>query len=184
MPHPKDEDDELMLATANGDAVAFNRIVQRHAPGLHALVTHRLGNTSDADDIVQEAMWRAWRNADKWQPGRARLGTWLFRVAVNLMIDRYRKNKNRAEQGLDQMPDTASDTVSAERALSDRQQLNRLETALAELPERQQTAIHLSARQEMSNAEIAEILETTEGAVEQLLVRARRRLRDEFRRMQ
>lgn len=172
-----------MQATATGDAVAFNRIVQRHSPGLHALVLHKTGNGRDADDIVQETLWRAWKHADTWQPGRARLKTWLYRVAVNLMIDRHRQAGRRAETGMDQMPERADDSVSAERALSDRQQLARLETVLAGLPERQQTAIHLSARQEMSNAEIAEVLETSEGAVEQLLVRARRRLRDQFRRM-
>ena len=172
-----------MQATASGDTMAFNRIVQRHSPGLHALVLYKTSNCRDADDVVQETLWRAWKHADAWQPGRAQLKTWLYRVAVNLIIDRHRQTGRRAETDMDQMPDRADDSVSAERALSDRQQLARLESVLETLPDRQKVAIHLSARQEMSNTEIAEVLETTEGAVEQLLVRARRRLRDQFRRM-
>jgi len=76
------------------------------------------------------------------------------------------------------------ETANAERSYGDRQRLSAMQAAVAELPDRQRLSIILSAQQGKSNTEIAAILECSEGAVEQLMVRARKTLRDRYRRLE
>jgi len=137
------------------------------------LARHILGNAADAEDVAQEAMLRLWRQAPRWQP-LAALRTWLSRVVVNLCLDRKRKapwvELEAAGEITDPAPLAGESAEAAEREL-------RLTTAIAELPERQRAAIVLSYTEGMSNAQVAEILDTTVSAVETLLVRGKQNLR-------
>ncbi|MEM9632919.1 MAG: sigma-70 family RNA polymerase sigma factor [Pseudomonadota bacterium] len=176
-----DDDDALLKAAGEGSQTAFNRLVQRHAPRLHA-VAQRYGCTSaDADEIVQDVFWRVWKHSSKWQPGAARASTWLYRLAVNRTIDSRRATGRRPEDPIEEGQDFQDHTATVEQVLDDQQQLKAMRSAISRLPDRQRLAIILSTQQEKSNFEIAEILGISEGAVEQLLVRARRTLRESYR---
>ncbi|MGI9503856.1 MAG: RNA polymerase sigma factor [Geminicoccaceae bacterium] len=177
------DDDSLLAAAGEGDQTAFNQLVQRHAPRLHAVARRYGCSDADADEIVQDAFWRAWKSAGNWRPSAAKVSTWLYRVAVNRIIDHRRTLGRRSEDALDDGPDIADNTANAEKALDDRQCLAAMRAAIAELPDRQRMAIILSTQQGKSNGEIAEILGSSEGAVEQLMVRARRMLREKYRRL-
>lgn len=182
---PSNEDDEMLVAAAGrGDERAFNRLVQRHAPRLHAVVRRHVGSSDDADEIVQDAFWRAWRASPRWQPGGARFSTWLYRVAVNRAIDHLRAARRRQEVTVDEMPEAPAASAGGDTAADNRQILGLMRQAIDQLPERQRLAVLLSTGEEKSNAEIALIMESSEGAVEQLLVRARRRLRKTYRDLQ
>lgn len=170
-------DDALIAAAAAGDEAAFNRLVRRHADRAHALAQRFLGSSSDADDVVQEAFWRAWKAAGRWRPGEAQFGTWLHRVVVNLCIDKERRAKLRRFFSLDDAPEPEVEEVSAEGQLAASQDFRAVMADIRALPARQRAAILLSAEGERSNAEIARTLDVSEKAVESLLVRARRTLR-------
>lgn len=176
-----EDDDTLLLATGKGEQRAFNRLVQRHSPKLHAIVRRYLRSADDADEIVQEVFWQVWKASSKWEPGTAKFSTWLYRVAANRSIDRLRKDKRRVETTVDELPDAASIHANSEVALGDAQSLSYMQRAINRLPDKQRLAILLSTHDEQSNADIAQILDTSEGAVEQLLVRARRSLRETYR---
>ena len=178
------DDDALLVSAGRGDQAAFNRLVQRHAPRLHAVARRYGCSEADADEIVQDTFWRVWKSARKWQPGAAKVSTWLYRLAANRTIDYRRMEGRRRSDPLGEDQDFEDETANAERSLGDRQRLSSMQAAIAKLPDRQRMAIILSAQHDKSNAEIAKILGSSEGAVEQLMVRARKTLRDQYRRLE
>lgn len=178
-----EDDAALFLAAGDGDQVAFNRLVQRHAPRLFAVAKRYGCSDADADEIVQDTFWRAWRAASGWRADGAKVSTWLYRVAVNRIVDYRRAAGRRAEEGLDEERPIADAAATPEQALGDRQRLAAMRAAIDTLPERQRMAMILTTQQDMSVSEVAEALDATEGAVEQLMVRARRTLRDRHRRL-
>jgi RNA polymerase sigma-70 factor (ECF subfamily) len=171
--HAEPSDADLIARYARGDPVAARELTTRHAPQLLALATRMLGDASEAEDVTQETMLRLWRIAPDWQPLGAAVGTWLYRVASNLCIDRLRR---RREGGPDALPELADSRPAAPQELQAADRAAALHTALATLPDRQRLAVVLRHFEERSNPEIAEILDTSVEAVESLLARARRSL--------
>lgn len=174
---PEESDDSLIAAAATGDEAAFNRLVRRHADRAHALAKRYLGSHAEADDVLQEAFWRAWNAMARWRAGEAAFSTWLYRVVVNLCIDRTRRARIRRWLPFDNAPEPPDDRLAADDALEASDELRAVLGDLAGLPDRQRAAILLSAEGDRPNAEIAGILGVSEKAVESLLVRARRTLR-------
>ena len=160
------------------DQEACTRLLDRHLVGLQRFLTRMTGNAADADEVSQEAFLRIWSHAGRWQPDRVKFTTWLYRIARNLAIDRHRKNRTTSDDDVtmivDESPDTAH-AIDAER----RQRV--LRDAVAELPERQRTALMLCHFDGMSNQEAAAVLEVTVEALESLLSRARRTLKTTLR---
>lgn len=170
-------DDDLIAAASTGDEAAFNRLVRRHADRAHALAASFLGSRNDADDVVQDAFYRAWRMLPRWRAGEASFSTWLHRVVVNLCIDRQRRAKLRRWLPFADVEEPASDDVRSDQRLEADQELGAVMEDLQALPDRQRAALLLSADSEKSNAEIGIVLGVSEKAVESLLVRGRRTLR-------
>jgi RNA polymerase sigma-70 factor (ECF subfamily) len=172
-----DTDDALVLQIARGDRLAFARLVERHGARLMALAVRIVGSRAVAEEIVQEAFTRAWIHAPNWKQkgevGRA-FAAWLSRVTTNLAIDQVRKPRTSA---IEDAPEPADPAIHAVDGLIAREKLARLKTALAGLPPRQRAAVALTYDQGLSNIEGAAALQTSVGAFELLLVRARRALR-------
>lgn len=168
-----DSDEALMARVAKGDQRAFRELARRHVPVMLGVARRILGNAAEAEDVAQEAMLRVWTHAPRWQP-LALFRTWLSRVVVNLCLDRKRKapwvDLEAAGELADPAPLAGEAAESAERE-------RLLTAAIAELPARQRAAIVLSYTEGMSNAQVAEILDTTVSAVETLLVRGKQNLR-------
>lgn len=169
------DDDRLMARVAGGDRAAYAALVDWHLDRVLAVAQRVLGSRSDAEDVAQEVFLRVWTRAAEWQPGRARLSTWLYRVTVNLCIDRQRRRPAHREiEDAVELPDPAA---GAEEALAARQRQLLVEQAVAELPERQRSAVALCYTAGLSNTAAAEALGVSVGALESLLVRAKRALR-------
>jgi RNA polymerase sigma-70 factor (ECF subfamily) len=168
-----DSDEALMAQVARGDERAFRELARRHVPAMLGLARRILGNAADAEDVAQEAMLRVWTQAPRWQP-LAALRTWLSRVVVNLCLDRKRKAQWVELEAAGEIRDPAP--LAGENAeTAERERL--LGAAIADLPARQRAAIVLSYTEGMSNAQVAEVLDTTVSAVETLLVRGKQNLR-------
>ena len=105
-------------------------------------------------------------------------------MAVNRAIDHLRAARRRREVTVDEMPEAPAASAGGDTAADNRQMLGLMRQAIDQLPDRQRLAVLLSTGEEKSNAEIALIMESSEGAVEQLLVRARRSLRKTYRDLQ
>jgi RNA polymerase sigma-70 factor (ECF subfamily) len=176
LPNPTDE--ELMAQVQRRDQEAFTRLLDRHLAGLRNFLIRTTGNAADADEVAQEAFLRIWSHAKNWQPDRVRFTTWLFRIARNLAIDRHRKHRETNDENLEQVVDDAPDTghtIDAER------RRKMMQNAIAHLPERQRTALVLCHFDGMSNPDAAAVLEITVEALESLLARARRTLKNALR---
>ncbi len=173
----RDEDDRLVQRIGAGDEGAFGQVARAHAGRLRALALGFSGGAAEADDVVQETFWSLWRNAKSWKPGGPPLGAYLTRIAVNRAIDRGRRRKIRNFFGLEDAADVADSQPAQDERLSTRRDLADVLHDIGGLPERQRAAVLLAADGERSNAEIAAALGISIGAAEQLLVRARRKLR-------
>ncbi len=172
-------DDELMRRAGRGDRGAYTRLVERHLPRAVALATRIAGSRGDAEDIVQEAFLRTWLKAPEWRdetaPGGARFTTWFTRVVVNLCIDRRRKP---VMSSLDLAAELPSSDPGGFEVVAQGETRSRVLAALSLLPERQRAALTLCHWDGMSNTEASDVLGVSVGALESLLVRARRTLRD------
>ena len=124
--------------------------------------------------VAQETLLRAWKQAPRWKPGKAKFDTWLHRVAMNLCYDRLRK---RREIATDAVPEQVDDGAAPDRGLMARDVGLRVDAALQALPERQREAVVLCHYQELGNIEAAGIMGVSVEALESLLSRGRRALR-------
>lgn len=174
------DDFELMRRTGQGDRRAFSALVSRHLAPTVRLAARFCGGASDlAEDIAQEAFARLWVHAPQWKPeGGAKFTTWFYRVVVNLSIDHLRKNKKFAA---DELPEVADGRDNPAQAAERAEKSGRIAKAVAGLPERQRVALALCFYEGYSNAEAAKIMGLGIKAVESLLVRARRKLREDLK---
>jgi RNA polymerase sigma-70 factor (ECF subfamily) len=191
---PRGDDDALLAASAAGDARSFRSLVDRHGGRAYAVALRLTGSPADAEDVVQEAFLRAWRRASSWRPsgsgnggegggGGARFPTWLYQVVLNLCRDRARAGRLRRHEPLEaeEAQAAADPRPDAEADLGRRREAAGLVEAVRRLPERQRAALVLTYAGGLSNVEAAAALGVSVGAVESLLVRARRDLRGRLR---
>jgi len=166
--------DEAVERVIAGDSTAFQRIVEATAPRLVRLSARIMGNLSDAEDVVQEAYVKAYRSLIDGQfDQRSRVQTWLYRIVVNGSIDAKRARARGAIPS-DVLEDVGWDGARSAEA---RVALSELGEMLEGLPPDQKAALVLKSIEGFSAAEIGEIMGRPEGAVEQLLVRARATLK-------
>lgn len=136
------------------------------------LAARLVGNTADAEDVVQEAFVKALASLRAGEfRGQAALTTWLFRITTNVACDRLRRARTAERPSEEPSTDGQADARVALRELHD---------AMSELPPDQRAALVLKELQGLTTREVAEVLERSEGATEQLLVRARETLRRRF----
>jgi RNA polymerase sigma-70 factor (ECF subfamily) len=166
-------DHDLMARTAQGDARAFQTLARRHGGRALALARRVLGNEAVAEDIVQEALLRVWTHAPRWRP-EAAFRTWLYRIVVNLCLNARRRP---AHLPLEAAGDVADPAAAADAAMETGERDHFLAAAIDALPARQRAAIVLTYQEELSNAEVAAVLDTSISGIETLLVRAKRTLR-------
>ena len=129
-----------------------------------------------AEEVLQETLMKAWREAARYDPDRARLSTWLHQIAHNLCIDILRRQrrelplKENADTiiGSDESPETLAQTQETQRQLT---------SAIGALSQRHRTALILTYYQSLPNRDVAQIMDISLRALESLLVRARRELK-------
>ena len=167
-------DAALLVAYANGDAEAAQVLAQRLLPGVLGQATRMLSDRTEAEDVAQEAMIRLWKIAPDWRQDEAKVSTWLYRVVANLCTDKLRKR--RGNVGLDQIAEASDGAPSAADRMQQSKRISALKDALAQLPDRQAEAVALRHLEGLSNPEIAEIMDITVTAVENLTARGKRAL--------
>ncbi|WP_369956502.1 RNA polymerase sigma factor [Sedimentitalea sp. XS_ASV28] len=168
-------DDALLVLFANGEQAAARDLTERLAPRAHGVAMRVLGDRAEAEDVAQEAMMRLWRMAPDWQPGSAKVSTWLYRVTLNLCLDIKRRRRGGMAR-LDDVPDPPDPGQGAAEHLQQAARADALQTALGLLPDRQREAVVLRHLEGLSNPEIAEIMEISTEAVESLTARGKRAL--------
>lgn len=191
MSEAPDADAELMLRAQRGDREAFDMLMQRwQQPVLH-FIFRTLPDADEAEDLTQAVFVQLWRTAPRYQPS-ARFSTFLFTIARNLCLNEVRRRSRHPTQPLEAATqgteDDGADT-GRERQYPDARQsaadigiqqaelVAKIDEALADLPEKQRTALALCREGELSYEEIADVLGTSLQATKSLIHRARETLK-------
>ena len=165
---------DTITRAAAGEQAAQAALVHRHMPVIYRVAYRMLGDRAEAEDVTQETFLRLWKMLPDWQPD-AKLSTWTCTVALNLCRDRLRKHKPVLMQVLPERVDVA---LRPDQAFASSEAVAHINTQIDALPERQKQALTLCAIEGMGNIEAAEIMGVSVHALESLLARARRTLRD------
>lgn len=180
-----DRDRADMMRLAAGHGAVLNELMERHAPKLFNYLVRCLQNEEDAADTAQETFVRVYQHCAKFDP-RAKFSTWLYAIATNLVKDRYRHRSRHPQVSLDAENEATGDDFRASvsehnptpsESLQGAERVEAIRNAVAQLPEELRTPLILSEYEELSHAEIGEILKCTAKAVETRIYRARQQLR-------
>ena len=165
-----------MRQVSRGDRDAFAALVEIHTPALERFARRMLLERQRAEEVLQETLMKAWREAARYDPEKARLSTWLHQIAHNLCIDILRRQ--RREQPLTENADTIIGSDESPESLVQTQETQRqLTSAIGALSQRHRTALILTYYQSLPNRDVAQIMGISVRALESLLVRARRELK-------
>ena len=187
-PQPRDlhalraESDEVLFSASQaGDELAFRTLVERHIHLIRRLALNVVRDELEAEDVAQETFISAWRNRQAWRP-EAKFTTWLYRIAMNKAIDRYRSRRAapQAQEVIAQIIDrevSLTETPEQHGGLERRQISQTLTAALDARPATQRTALQLFYFEDMEVTKIAAVMSTTEQSVRALLKRGRQALK-------
>ena len=167
------DDQELVQRAQGGELAAFEELVRRHQRGLFSYLYRMCRNSSDAEEIAQAAMVKAWEKLGGFR-GASSFKTWLYRIGTNLCFNLRTRRKPTEE--LSEMM-AAPDSETPEAAFQQRMREEAVRRALGCLPDDQRASLVLSVYQDMSYKEIAETLGKTVRAVDSLLFRAKTNVR-------
>ena len=161
-PPPADASDaDLLVLVAGRDRVAFELLYHRYVRSIFGLALRRLRDRSRAEEAVQEAFAAVWRSAHTFDPERGAAPSWLYAVARNAIVDRFRKAGEPAAE--------APELVSAEPGPPERAETAyvawRVHRALEELPKREREVLELAYWSGLSQSEVAEFLHLPLGTV-------------------
>ncbi len=168
----------LVARCVAGESDAFREIYDRHATRLYNLARRMMGSTAEAEDVVQEIFLQAFRKLSSYK-GEAALGTWLYRLGMNLCLDRVRSKQGKMDRSTVALDDERSETagsVLARRADLVVERLD-LERAIAQLPDSYRAAFLLHDVEGFEHHEIGDILGIAEGTSKSLVHKARLRIR-------
>jgi len=169
-----ESDESLMGLVAQGDQRAFRILMGRHM-GLAIRVAQRVvGSAAEADDIGQDAFLRVWSRASSFDPRVARFTTWLYRVVINLALDRLR---TPAPGPIEEASEVRSNEPEPVTRMIEDEERRMIDAGMAMLPERQRVAIVLFHMEGLSGRDAARCMNVSEKAFESLLVRARSALK-------
>ena len=178
----------LVQRLQQGDVVAFDELFHRYVAKVSRQAIQLLGNTADAEEVVQEVFLTLYTKAQTFR-GEAALSTWLYRLTANAAISKLRRRRHQNELSLDEyLPSFQADGHHAVRPVVDwsstceehmarTEMLRLLQDAVEQLPPVDKAVVVLSDLEGLSNREIAEALELSVAAVKARLHRARLFLR-------
>lgn len=175
------DDDRLVEAALDGDARAFEELMEKHESKMYAVALRMCQNREDAQDCLQDAMLRVYKALPSFK-GQSSFSTWAYRITMNTCLDELRRKKVRQASSLDQMLDLGwapVDEMNSTERHADNQELKRnLSRAIQTLPEEMRAAVVLRDVQGFSYDEIASMLSTNVGTVKSRISRGREKLRE------
>jgi RNA polymerase sigma-70 factor (ECF subfamily) len=178
----QDNDSLWVQRTLAGDPQAFGELVQRYERDVFNLAYRMLNDRGEAEDAAQEAFLRAYANLDRYDVTRS-FKTWVLSITSNHCIDRLRRRRLTwlsLEEPLPPHPALTSDIPGPEEATLTNERNRLVQDLLAELSPEYRLAVVLRYWYELSYAEIAEMLDTTESAIKSRLFRARQLLANQL----
>jgi RNA polymerase sigma-70 factor (ECF subfamily) len=158
------DDRALVRATLDGDREAFDELVRRHQRHVYQLCYRFAGNHEDASDLAQDVFIRAFKGLRSFK-GQSAFGTWLYRIGVNVCLNRVGTRAAARTLALEQVDRIDTRTERADAALLRDERAGEVRAAIARLPKKQRAALILRVYHDLPHDEIAEILGSSVGAV-------------------
>ena len=166
---------ELVERCLNGDLGAFEDLYRQHSTRLYNLAFRMVGNAADAEDLLQDIFLTVYRKLESFR-GASALGTWLYRLGMNVCLDRLRSKAARQDQATDTLDERLSGAqISGSLAGVSRIDLER---AIASLPEGSRAAFLLHDVEGFDHTEVGHLLGVAEGTSKSQVHKARLRIRD------
>ena len=190
MVEPLDSDAALMLRVRQGDAAAFEALVEKYKQPVANLIYRILRDATEAEDLAQQVFLQVYKAADRYRV-TAKFSTWIYTIARNLCLNEIRRRSRHPADSMDigsqenedlparQFQDVAS-AQPPEELLRD-ELVRKIDLAVSELPENQRTAILLYREEEMSYEEIARVLDCSLSATKSLIHRGRETLKQKIK---
>lgn len=174
-----DSDEALLGQIARvGSHAAFAELVRRHAGRYRAAAYRFVHSREEAEDIVQDAFLKLWRNPGMWDPSRqTSFTTWFYRIILNQCLDYKRRHKPVPFLDGEEFTDAAP---LADAVLAERQQQWQVERAFRSLPQPMQTSLNLNFYEALPHREAASLMGMSLKAFQSLLMRAKSALRDKL----
>jgi RNA polymerase sigma-70 factor (ECF subfamily) len=185
-----DPDAALMLRVRQGDAAAFEDLVNKYKQPVMNLLYRTVHDATEAEDLAQTVFVQVFKFADRYRV-ESKFSTWLFTIARNLALNELRRRSRHPAESLDGAAEPDDEAaprqfedirnVSAPDQLLRDELTKKVEEALAGLPENQRTAILLFKEKELSYEEISEILGCSLSATKSLIHRGRETLKQKLK---
>jgi RNA polymerase sigma-70 factor, ECF subfamily len=176
------EDVALVRRMCDSDETALGALYDRWVRSLYSLVFHLLKDANDAEDVVEETFWQAWRKASSYEPSRGAVSTWLLTIGRRRALDRLRAKGRRREYSMSGdssvLTDTPSPALDPLQAVEGSERRLHVLAALKELPEEQRQVLELGYYQGLSQTEIAEATGQPLGTVKTRMRLAMQKLRE------
>jgi RNA polymerase sigma factor (sigma-70 family) len=167
------DDNTLISMTLAGKPECFAVLMDRHLFAVKRHVASMLRNTMDADDLVQEILLKVWRNLSTFR-SEASFRTWMTRVAINVVLQWYRRDRYRSRcHSPDNLDAFASFCDTPHHHLARAEAIRHVRGALARLPEKYREVLVLREFDQLSMRETAESVQASVPAVKSRLFRAR-----------
>ena len=171
------DDVELIHQILNGNQQDYSILIRQYQASVFRTAMGLLHNKEDAEEIAQDVFVKVYQSLSSYN-GKAAFSTWLYRITVNTSLNFLRKKKRKTFwAALADMLQVASNDKSAEALLTERSDNAVIQQALDALPEKQRLAFVFTKYEELPQRQVAEIMNISEGAVEQLVIRAKNNLK-------
>ena len=190
MPAEPDPDAALMLRVKQGDTDAFAQLVDKYKQPVMNVVYRMLRDVTEAEDVAQNVFVQVYKSADRYKIA-AKFSTWLFTITRNLCLNEIRRRSRHPADSMDaphpEHQDQPLNQFEDKKGFSPPDSLlhgeleEKIEEALAALPENQRAAILLCRQNELSYEEIAEALGCTLSATKSLIHRGRETLKEKLK---
>ena len=173
-------DTELVDLAKAGDKDAFGELYERYLDKIYSYVYYRMGNHHDAEDLTARVFFRAMAHIENYTERGVPFQAWLYRIAHNLVANWHRDRGRRKVIPLDEFLAASLKSDAPDAQAEDKEERDALREAIRRLPEERQQLLLLKFVEHLSNAEIGEIMNRTEGAIKSLYHRTLLALRDEL----
>jgi RNA polymerase sigma-70 factor (ECF subfamily) len=165
----------LIEAAKGGDQEAFRQIVERYQGAVYNLAYRMLGDPEEAEDAAQEIFVRLYRQLGRYDPER-KFSTWTLAIATNYCIDQLRRRRMQLVPLENIIPWARARDAGPEGEALSRESRDEVQRLLKQLPEKYRAPLVLRYWEDLSCAEIAEILGVPEGTIKTQIHRARKQL--------
>lgn len=170
-------DEQLIEEIVSGNHAAFKSLMEKYQLQVFRTVMGFVHTKEDAEEVTQDIFVRVYQSLSSFQH-ESELSTWLYRITINMCLNFLRRNsKNRLQQSLETIFSLRSEEKTPLEELESAERDRRIRMAIDSLPDKQRMAFILSRYEELPQKKIAAIMNRSEGAVEQLLQRAKENLK-------